>query len=45
MKLVTFSHTSSGAIGDQIILPLAVLMRVLSLWSASAQTNSGAKSV
>jgi len=37
-------HTPPGAIGDQIILPLTVLMPVLSLWSASALANSGAKS-
>ena len=35
MKPVTFAHTPPGAIGNQIILPLAVLMLILSLWSAS----------
>ena len=35
MKPVTFAHTPPGAIGNQIILPLAVLMVVWSLWSAS----------
>ena len=44
MKPVTFLHTPPGAIDDQIILPLTVLMPVLSLWSASALANSGAKS-
>jgi hypothetical protein len=35
MKPVTFAHTPPGAIGNQIILPLAVLMVVWSLWSGS----------
>lgn len=35
MKPVTFAHTPPGAIGNQIILPLAALMLILSLWSAS----------
>ena len=35
MKPVTFANTPPGAIGNQIILPLAVLMVVWSLWSAS----------
>jgi len=33
-KPVTFSHTPPGAIGNQLILPLGVLMLVWSLWSA-----------
>ena len=33
MKPVTFAHTPPGAIGNQILLPLAVFMLVLSLWS------------
>jgi hypothetical protein len=33
MKPVTFAHTPPGAIGNQLILPLAVLMLVWSLWS------------
>ncbi len=37
MKPVTFAHTPPGAIGNQIILPLAALMLVLSLWSVSKQ--------
>jgi len=34
MKPVTFAHPPPGAIGNQVTLPLAVLMLVLSLWSA-----------
>jgi hypothetical protein len=34
MKPVTFAHTPPGAIGNQIILPLAVLMLGLALWGA-----------
>ncbi len=37
MKPVTFAHTPPGAIGNQLILPLAALMLVLSLWSANRQ--------
>lgn len=33
MKPVTFAHTPPGAIGNQLILPLAVLMLGLALWS------------
>lgn len=33
MKPVIFTHTPPGAIGNQLILPLAALMLVLSLWS------------
>ena len=39
MKPVTFAHTPPGAIGNQIILPLAALMLVLSLWSVSRQKS------
>ena len=35
MKPITFAHTPPGAIGNQIILPLAVVMVVWSLWSGS----------
>ncbi|MBK7450050.1 MAG: hypothetical protein IPJ47_11720 [Anaerolineales bacterium] len=35
MKPVTFAHTPPGAIGNQLILPLAVVMLVWSLWSSS----------
>jgi hypothetical protein len=34
MKPVTFAHTPPGAIANQIILPLAVVMLALALWSA-----------
>ena len=34
-KPVTFAHTPPGAIGNQLVLPLAALMLVLSLWSAN----------
>ena len=36
-KPVTFAHTPPGAIGNQLILPLAALMLGLSLWSAYRQ--------
>ena len=39
MKPVIFAHTPPGAIGNQIILPLAVLMLMLSLWGAYRQTS------
>ena len=32
MKPVIFAHTPPGAIGNYIILPVATLMLVLSLW-------------
>ena len=32
MKPVTFAHTPPGAIGNTILLPLAVLMLALSFW-------------
>jgi hypothetical protein len=35
MKPVTFAHTPPGAIGNQLVLPLAALMLILSLWSTS----------
>ena len=35
MKPISFAHTPPGAIGNQIILPLAVVMVVWSLWSSS----------
>lgn len=34
LKPVTFAHTPPGAIGNQLILPLAVLMVVWSVWTA-----------
>jgi hypothetical protein len=39
MKPVIFAHTPPGAIGNQLILPLAVLMLALSLWSAYRQAD------
>jgi hypothetical protein len=39
MKPVTFAHTPPGAIGNQIMLPLAALMVAWSLWSAYRQTH------
>ena len=39
MRPVTFAHTPPGAIGNQVVLPLAALMLVLSLWSAYKQTE------
>jgi hypothetical protein len=38
-KPVTFAHTPPGAIGNQLILPLAALMLGLSLWSAYREGN------
>ena len=32
MKPVVFAHTPPGAIGNYVILPVATLMLVLSLW-------------
>lgn len=39
MKPITFAHTPPGAIGNEIILPLAALMVALSVWSAYRQTS------
>jgi hypothetical protein len=39
MKPITFAHTPPGSIGNQVVLPLAVLMLVLSLWSAKRKTE------
>jgi hypothetical protein len=42
MKPVIFAHTPPGAIGNQLILPLAALMFGLTLWSAlKIQTAEG----
>ena len=43
MKPVTFAHTPPGAIGNQLILPLAALMLGLALWSANRKVISGDK--
>jgi len=40
-KPVTFAHTPPGEIGNYIFLPLAVIMLVLSLWSARRQHERG----
>jgi len=40
MKPVTFAHTPPGAIGNQLILPLAVIMLGLALWSGVKYTRS-----
>jgi hypothetical protein len=37
MKPVIFAHTPPGAIGNQLVLPLAALMLVWSVWSAIRQ--------
>jgi hypothetical protein len=34
MKPVTFAHTPPGAIGNQLVLPLAALILAWSVWSA-----------
>jgi hypothetical protein len=39
MKPVTFSHTPPGAIGNQLVLPLAIIMLVLTIWSTFKQTD------
>lgn len=40
MRPVTFTHTPPGAIGNQVVLPLATLMLVWSLWSATRQRGA-----
>jgi hypothetical protein len=35
MKPVTFAHTPPGAIGNQLLLPLATFMLVICIWSGS----------
>ncbi|MBE0684410.1 MAG: hypothetical protein IH585_00255 [Anaerolineaceae bacterium] len=39
MKPVTFAHTPPGAIGNRLILPLAIIMLILSVWSAFKQID------
>ncbi len=34
MKPVTFAHTPPGAIGNQLLLPLAIIMLGITLWSS-----------
>jgi len=38
MKPVTFAHTPPGAIGNYVILPLALVMLVLSCWQRDARS-------
>jgi len=40
MRPVTFTHTPPGAIGNQLVLPLAALMLVWSVWSATRQKGA-----
>lgn len=40
MRPVSFAHTPPGAIGNYIVLPLAALMLVLSLWPAGSGENT-----
>ncbi len=44
-KPVTFDHIPPGAIGNQLILPLAALMLGLALWSAYRQGNVGNREI
>ncbi len=41
MKPVTFVHTPPGALGNQLFLPLVVLMLGLSLWSGKGLVPPG----
>jgi len=38
-RLVTFAHTPPGEVENYVYLPLAVLMLMLSLWSANKQAE------
>jgi hypothetical protein len=40
MKPVVFAHTPPGAIGNYVILPVATLMLVLSLWRQPVNYSS-----
>lgn len=40
MKPVTFAHTPPGAIGNQLLLPLAIGMLALALWSGFRQADT-----
>jgi hypothetical protein len=40
MKPVIFAHTPPGAIGNYVILPVATLMLVLSLWRQPVKYSS-----
>ena len=37
MKPVSFAHTPPGAVANTIILPLALVMLVLSLWNVKGR--------
>jgi len=39
LKPVAFAHTPPGAIGNQVVLPMAIIMLVLTVWSAFKQTG------
>lgn len=39
LKPVTFAHTPPGAIGNQLVLPLALAMLGWSLWSTARQAH------
>jgi hypothetical protein len=39
LKPVTFAHTPPGAVGNQVVLVLAVSMLALSLWSADREAK------
>lgn len=39
LKPVTFAHTPPGAIGNQVLLPLALVMLVWTLWSGLRDTK------
>ena len=39
MKPVTFAHTPPGALGNQLVLPLAALMLGVALWSANKHAD------
>jgi hypothetical protein len=43
LKPVVFAHRPPGAIGDYVVLPLAAVMLVLSLWKAGARTPEAAE--
>jgi hypothetical protein len=42
MKPVTFAHTPPGAIGNWVLLPIALFMQAWSLWSGSRKLQEQA---
>jgi hypothetical protein len=40
IKPVTFAHRPPGAIGDYVVIPLAAVMLVLSLWKSAGTVNA-----